>query len=89
MSRFLVPLAVFLGVLAADAASQDTLATGGTVQFAPGTYLIDEIISVTVPRITLPGSAGSDGNENVGNTFEDIAGDASSSRATAIREEQP
>lgn len=28
---------------------------GGTVQFAPGTYLIGEIISVTIPRVTLLG----------------------------------
>jgi hypothetical protein len=28
---------------------------GGAVQFAPGTYLVGEIISVTVPRVTLMG----------------------------------
>jgi pimeloyl-ACP methyl ester carboxylesterase len=28
---------------------------GGTIQFAPGTYLIGEIVSVTTPRITLLG----------------------------------
>jgi parallel beta-helix repeat protein len=28
---------------------------GGTIQFAPGTYLVGEIVSVTTPRITLLG----------------------------------
>jgi parallel beta-helix repeat protein len=36
-------------------AALEQVGPGGTVQFAPGTYLIGEIISVTVPRVTLLG----------------------------------
>lgn len=36
-------------------AALEVVKPGGTVQFAPGTYLVGEIIHVTVPRITLLG----------------------------------
>ena len=36
-------------------AALEQVQSGGTVQFAPGTYLVGEIISVTVPRVTLLG----------------------------------
>jgi parallel beta-helix repeat protein len=63
------------GELRADRASilaaLERLQPGGTVQFAPGTYLIGEMIRVTEPRVTLLGHA--DGTTLRGCDPEDFA----------------